>query len=469
MISIVYTPVKKDHPMKTLNLILLLAFLFGACNPSTDTQTPATDSTEQLQTPDWAYNQTIYEVNIRQFSQEGSFEAVKEALPRLKSMGVGIIWLMPIHPIGEVNRKGSLGSYYSVKDYFEVNPEFGTKDDFKSLVRAVHDHEMYLILDWVANHTAWDNPIASTHPEYFETNEEGNFIPPRGTDWDDVIQLDYSNPEVRDYMISALRYWVEEFDIDGYRADVADLVPTEFWDRARAELDSIKPVFMLAEAETPEHHYKAFDMSYSWRMHHLFNSIAQGEEPVSKIDEYLQEDRQRFPSNAFRMQFTSNHDENSWNGTVFERLGDAVKTFAVLSATMEGMPLLYNGQEAAMNKRLEFFEKDPIDWGNIDYNEFYTQLFNLKQSNQALLNGDRGGQMQRLSTSADEAVYAFIRQKNEDKVLVILNLSPEQVSVRISDADLAGTYTHLFTGTEVTYTSGVELILEPWEYNVYHH
>lgn len=446
-----------------------MAVLLGACTPNTDKQATNADATQQLQTPDWAFNQTIYEVNVRQFSQQGTFSAVEEALPRLKSMGVGIIWLMPIHPIGEVNRKGSLGSYYSVKDYFDVNPEFGTKEDFRSLVEAVHEHGMYLILDWVANHTAWDNPIASTNPEYFETNDEGSFIPPRGTDWDDVIQLDYSNPDVWDYMISALRYWVEEFNIDGYRADVADLVPTAFWDRARAELDALKPVFMLAEAETPEHHYKAFDMSYSWRMHHLFNSIARGEESVSKIDEYLQEDRELFPSNAFRMQFTSNHDENSWNGTVFERLGEAVKTFAVLAATMEGMPLLYNGQEAAMQKRLEFFEKDPIDWQNYAYEDFYTRLFVLKQSNDALLNGDRGGQMQRLETSANDSVYAFVRQKNEDKVLVILNLSPEQVSVRISDELLAGTYTNVFTGVAVTYTSGVELVLEPWDYNVYHY
>lgn len=455
--------------MKISIHIILLAVLLGACTPNTDKQATNADATQQLQTPDWAFNQTIYEVNVRQFSQQGTFSAVEEALPRLKSMGVGIIWLMPIHPIGEVNRKGSLGSYYSVKDYFDVNPEFGTKEDFRSLVEAVHEHGMYLILDWVANHTAWDNPIASTNPEYFETNDEGSFIPPRGTDWDDVIQLDYSNPDVWDYMISALRYWVEEFNIDGYRADVADLVPTAFWDRARAELDALKPVFMLAEAETPEHHYKAFDMSYSWRMHHLFNSIARGEESVSKIDEYLQEDRELFPSNAFRMQFTSNHDENSWNGTVFERLGEAVKTFAVLAATMEGMPLLYNGQEAAMQKRLEFFEKDPIDWQNYAYEDFYTRLFVLKQSNDALLNGDRGGQMQRLETSANDSVYAFVRQKNEDKVLVILNLSPEQVSVRISDELLAGTYTNVFTGVAVTYTSGVELVLEPWDYNVYHY
>lgn len=442
-------------------LLLPLLLLMSCSSPE---PSPTRVSTSP---PEWSYNQTIYEVNIRQYSQEGSFNAVREDLPRLKELGVGIIWLMPIHPIGEVNRKGTLGSYYSVRDYFDVNPEFGTKDDFRRLVEATHDHGMYLILDWVANHTAWDNELTITNPEFFETDENGNFIPPRGTDWDDVIQLDFDNPDVWDYMISALRYWVEEFNIDGYRADVADLVPTAFWNRARAELDAIKPVFMLAEAETPEHHYAAFDMSYSWRMHHLFNSIAQGTEPVSRLDEYIAEDRILFPPNAFRMQFTSNHDENSWNGTVFERLGDAVKTFAVLASTMDGMPLLYNGQEAGMSKRLEFFEKDPIEWERNEFFYFYKKLFNLNQNNEALFNGERGGRMVRIETSSDEQIYAFYRQMNNDKVVVLLNLSDGNVRFDLTAPVLSGSYTELFTEESIELSGADQFDLEPWGYRVF--
>jgi cyclomaltodextrinase / maltogenic alpha-amylase / neopullulanase len=441
---------------------LIALFAISACTPQA-----AENTITGINPPEWSYSQTIYEVNIRQYSPEGSFTAVKDDLPRLKELGVGIIWLMPIHPIGELNRKGTLGSYYSVRDYFDVNPEFGTKDDFRALVEATHAHGMYLILDWVANHTAWDNPLTISHPDFFETDEVGNFIPPRGTDWDDVIQLDYENPEVWDYMISALRYWVEEFDIDGYRADVADMVPTPFWERARAELDSVKPVFMLAEAENPEHHYASFDMSYSWRMHHLFNAIAQGREPVSKIDEYLNEDRKRFPANAFRMQFTSNHDENSWNGTVFERMGDAVKTFAVLASTIEGMPLLYNGQESGMSKRLEFFEKDPIEWEHNEYFVFYSRLFNLNLNNKALFNGTRGGKMQRLSSDSDDQLYAFIREKDGDKVIVVLNLSSDELSTVISSELMSGTYTDLFTDQTVSFSSMEIFNMQPWEYRVY--
>jgi len=417
-------------------------------------------------TPEWAYSATIYEVNIRQFSEEGTFAKVEEALPRLRDMGMKIIWLMPVHPIGEVERKGTMGSYYSVRDYFDVNPEFGTKEDFRSLVEATHAHGMKLILDWVANHTAWDNELTITNPEFFEKDENGNFIPPRGTDWSDVIQLDYSNPDVWDYMISALEYWVREFNIDGYRADVADMVPTEFWNRARKQLDKIKPVFMLAEADAPQLH-PAFDMSYGWRMHHLYNAIAQGREPVSAIDVLRSDLANDYPENAFLMNFTSNHDENSWNGTVFERLGDAVQTFAALSVLKEGMPLLYNGQETGMSKRLEFFEKDPIEW---DYDhpfmEFYTVLFNLKRTHPALLNGSRGANMVSLESDNTEQIYAFKREAGERGVVVVMNLTDRPASVNLSGIT-SGSYTKLFTDETVTLNASESYNLDPWEYFVF--
>lgn len=417
-------------------------------------------------TPEWAYSATIYEVNIRQFSEEGTFAKVEEALPRLRDMGVKILWLMPVHPIGVVERKGTMGSYYSVKDYFDVNPEFGTKDDFRSLVEATHEHGMKLILDWVANHTAWDNELTITNPEFFETDENGNFIPPRGTDWSDVIQLDYSNPEVWDYMVSALAYWVREFNIDGYRADVAYMVPTEFWNRARKELDSIKPVFMLAEAESPELH-PAFDMSYTWRLHHAMNAIAQGEQPISRIDEIRAEYRAEFPPNAFFMTFTSNHDENSWAGTVFERLGDAVQTFAVLSVLIEGMPLLYNGQETGLSKRLEFFEKDPIEWDfEHPFMEFYSILFNLKRSHPALLNGYRGQNMVSLTSDNTEQVYAFKREAGNRGVVVVMNLTNTPAEVNLEGIS-EGSYTKLFTNETVELASNESFSLNAWEYHVF--
>jgi glycosidase len=444
----------------TISAVLLFSSI--AC-------TPKESHIEQtsLIHPEWSYNQTIYELNIRQFSQEGTFRAVEEQLPRLKDLGVGIIWLMPIHPIGELNRKGTLGSYYSVQDYFATNPEYGTKEDFRSLVNAIHSHGMYVIIDWVANHTAWDNPLTASNPDFFELDEDGNFVPPRGTDWSDVIQLDFENRAVWDYMTDALVYWVREFNIDGYRCDVADMVPTEFWSMARQKLDAVKPVFMLAEAETPKHHIAAFDMSYSWRMHHLFNDLANGRESISTLDEYLAEDREMYPKDSFRMQFTSNHDENSWNGTVFERLGDAAKTFAVLASTMEGMPLLYNGQEVGLNKRLEFFEKDPIVWEENEFTEFYTLLFQLRLNNEALFNGVRGGELIRIPSDQNQFVYAFSREMNNDKVIVVLNLSDTSRDVNISSEQLIGSFTELFSKEHVIFQNEIEFSMEPWGYFVF--
>lgn len=453
--------------MKNLKILLNITLAILFISSSSCTKQVKTEALAFITHPEWSYNQTIYEVNIRQFSAEGTFKAVEQQLPRLKELGVGIIWLMPIHPIGELNRKGSMGSYYSVKDYYDTNPEFGTKDDFRDLVNAIHDLGMYVIIDWVANHTAWDNPLTTTNPDFFELDEDSNFVPPRGTDWSDVIQLNYENRAVWDYMADALVYWVDEFNIDGYRCDVADMVPTEFWNMVRIRLDDIKSVFMLAEAENPEHHIAAFDMSYGWRMHHLFNDIANGREPLSKIDEYLSEDKKNYPLDSFRMQFTSNHDENSWNGTEFERMGDAALTFAVLSATMEGMPLIYNGQEMGLDRRLEFFEKDAIIWEANEYAVFYSKLFNLRLTNEALFNGVRGGKMNRLSTGANDYVYAFTREKNDKRVLVILNLSSETHEVSISADSLNGSYTELFSDQEINFTDYVDLKLSPWEYLLY--
>lgn len=414
--------------------IAFIALLIGTCDKNSNTKV----GSGSLVHPEWSYNATIYELNIRQFSEAGTFNAVTERLNELKELNVEIIWLMPIHPIGELNRKGSKGSYYSVKDYRDVNPEFGTKDDFKILVNKAHTLGMKVILDWVANHTAWDNSLTISNPEWYTRDENGNFKPPV-EDWADVIDLNYENNELREYMIESLKYWVREFDIDGYRCDVADMVLIDFWNDVRKRLDMIKPVFMLAEAENPEHHEKAFDMSYGWEMHHVFNDIAQGKRSPTLIKDVLYKNHNRFPNNAFQMHFISNHDENSWNGTVFERLGDAAELFAVTTTILPGMPLIYSGQEAGMNKRLEFFEKDPIEWKEHPMRNLYTQLFQLKQENSALQNGDRGADIEYLEDISDnELVFAFKRANKDHGIFFIGNYSSEPVEIDLSQIQLDG-------------------------------
>ncbi len=416
--------------------------------------------------PEWNRSANIYEVNIRQYSPEGTFAAFQEHLPRLKELGVDILWLMPIHPVGEKNRKGKLGSYYAVKDYVAVNPEFGTIDEFKELVSKAHELGFKVILDWVANHTAWDNAWITKHPEWYSADSAGNMLSP--FDWTDVADLNYDNMELRTAMISAMKFWITETDIDGYRCDVAGMVPTDFWEQARKELDQIKPVFMLAEAEQPDLHIYAFDMTYAWELHHLFNNIAKGEKQAMDLVNYFLKQDTLYPADAYRMNFITNHDENSWNGTEMTRMGDAVKTMAVLSYTLPGMPLLYSGQEVGMNKMLRFFEKDTIYWdNNSSLPIFYSQLNNLKKNNSALWNGKAGGTFHPLQTSSQPAVFAYVREKEESKILVLTNLSDAAVTVKISDKLLAGEYTELFTGDEKTFGKKLTIDLTPWQYFVF--
>lgn len=442
--------------------LLLMVLLGVSCqNPAKEGEL-AEDLTHGVQHPDWSKEDVIYEVNIRQYTPEGTFDAFAEHLPRLKAMGVDILWLMPIHPIGEKNRKGPLGSYYSVKDYLAINPEFGTREDFRELVEKIHEHDMYIIIDWVANHTAWDNELIEEHPGWYKKDSAGNFVSP--FDWTDVVSLDYTNPEVREYMKDALVYWVAEENIDGYRCDVAGMVPTDFWNKARAALDSIKPVFMLAEAEEPEHHLRAFDMSYAWEMHHVMNKVASGEMNANNIHETLVKNMERFPEGAYRMQFTSNHDENSWNGTVFERLGEAAKTFAALTYVIPGMPMIYNGQEAAMDKRLAFFEKDTINWGDIPLQDFYTTLCELKETNEALWNGSFGGDYTRIESQNNDDIYALIRQKGDARVMAVFNLSGEEKKARLIGDSHYGDYIDLFTNNKILIDEDTELVLASWDY-----
>lgn len=455
------------HINKALFFLSVLVYIVASsCNSGQKQEKETASDTNRIEIthPDWIRNATLYEVNVRQYSQEGTFKAVEEDLPRLKDMGIRILWLMPVHPIGVENRKGGLGSYYSVKDYKAVNPEFGSMEDFKDLVDAVHENEMYLIIDWVANHSAWDNQLAYDHPEWYVRDSVGNFTFP--FDWSDVIQFDHTNPELKQYLIDAMKFWVEETDIDGFRCDAAHLLPTEFWNDAYAQLREIKHLYMLAEAEVPEHHFKAFDVSYGWKMHHLMNEIAAGDKNANDIERNYQMVDTVYPPHSILLQFTSNHDENSWNGTVFERLGDGVEAFAVFTFTYPGMPLVYNGQEAAMRKRLLFFEKDPIEWQDYALQSFYSKLIHLKLKNEALWSGAEGGSFERIETENPEKIFAFSRIKETQAVLVVLNLSGEELNTNINTANITGDYTDLFSGDLVSIEGNWSIDLSPWDYQV---
>lgn len=460
------------------SLILWLGIGLGltACSKEEQKDTPDPPKEEitagqgaayaPIRHPEWSKNANIYEVNLRQYTPGGSITEFETHLPRLKEMGVDILWFMPIQPIGVEKRKGNMGSYYSIRDYQAVSPEHGTLEEFKALVSKCHEMGFKVILDWVANHSSWDNVIMDQHPEWYTKDSAGNFQAPV-PDWSDVADLNYEDSGLREYMINSMKFWVETCDIDGFRCDVAMMVPMDFWNDARQELDKIKPVFMLAEAEGPEFHAHAFDMTYGWELHHIMNQIAKGEKTATELENYLNKEANAYSSSAYRMHFTSNHDENSWNGTVKERMGKAGKVFAVLSATFPGMPLIYSGMEAGLDKRLEFFDKDEIDWSSLPLEEFYTQLLSLKHDNPALWNGEFGGTIKLLNSNVPEQVIAFVREKEESQVVVILNLSGKAQEAEIDGGELNGNFSDIFSGTMVEAGAIFAQNLEPWAYRVY--
>ncbi|MEY4376786.1 MAG: Alpha-amylase, partial [Pseudomonadota bacterium] len=351
------------------SLVILLALLlpaFAGCERKVPVvATPVVDPYVpqpyvHIKHPDWTRSATIYQVNVRQFTPEGTIAKAEEQLPRLKDLGIDIVWLMPLNPIGEKNRKGTLGSPYSVKDYRAVNPEFGTFADVKHFVDRAHALGMHVILDWVANHSAWDNALVQQHPDWYSKDYKGDYHPTSWYDWSDIIDFDYSKPAMRQYMVESMKLWVEQTGIDGFRCDVAGFVPLDFWNTARRELDKVKPVFMLGEWEATDLHADAFDMTYGWSWYEAMKQAAKGN--VGSLTAYYSHDDNAWPAEAMRMTFVSNHDKNSWEGTEFEAFGPAVQAAMVLSVVGSGMPLVYNGQEAGNTKRLQFFEKDPIQW-----------------------------------------------------------------------------------------------------------
>jgi glycosidase len=456
----------KSYVVVALSYLLVLVFQTSCQTNEKKNQEKNQNQNQkevEMEHVDWSKNANIYEVNIRQYTEEGTINAFRKHLPRLNEMGVDILWLMPVQPIGELNRKGSLGSYYSVKDYKAVNPEFGTMQDMKNLVKEAHDMGMYVILDWVANHSSWDNTWATEHPEYYVKNDDGTFHSPY--DWTDVIQLDYNNPAVRDSMTRALKFWIEETNIDGYRCDVAGMVPTDFWNDAVAQLKQIKPVFMLAEDEDNLSLLEyAFDMNYTWKLLHLMNDMAKGEKNVKDMWAYINRNNQTYSPEDYRMNFITNHDENSWNGTVKERMGDAAKAFAVLTYTIPGMPLVYSGQEAGNEKALRFFEKDTIDWSQIPYQDFYTTLNRLKEQNKALWNGTAGGTMIDISAPGNDNLFAILREKDKNKVVVVINFSVEESVFLANSMAAFGTYKDVFKNESVKISEYTQLSMKPWSY-----
>jgi glycosidase len=406
------------------------------------------------QSEDWVRDAVIYEVYLRSFSREGNFKALERRLPELKSLGVSVLWLMPIHPIGDLNRKGKLGSPYSIQDYYAVNPEFGTLDDFKSLVGATHALGMKIIIDLVANHTSWDSKLLTEHTDWFTTNERGAIVAPNA-DWNDVADLNYDHHELRKYMIEMMKYWVGQVGIDGYRCDVAELVPIDFWNRARKELDKIKPVIMLSEGTLPEHHVEAFDLTYSWSVYDVFAKIINGTTPVRVFDDILRTESYQFPKGSLRLRFNTNHDKN-----VYDADAPAVKKFtpagakatALLTFTFPGVPLLYNGEEVGNEKQLSLFEKVDVDWSkNAATRSFYEALTRLRTGHISL----RRGEYLPVKNSEGHKVYTFLRRSGADEVLVVINFAKERRSVIIdAPAGLSGELKEYFTTSSVSVVNG---------------
>ncbi len=409
----------------------------------------------------------IYEANIRQYSESGKFQDFTKDIYKLKDLGVKIIWLMPIHPISKTNRKGTLGSYYSISDYKAVNPEFGNKDDLDELIKEAHKHGMLVILDWVANHTGWDHKWIENKPDYYTKNENGEITDPinpstgESWGWTDVADLNFDNMEMQNEMIEAMEYWVKEHEIDGYRLDAAHSCPASFWKKSIERLKKIKNVLMLAESDG--YHtggfelIELFDMSYNWSGHHVLNKIYKKENNSEDLKININRNLNDYSSKHVLMNFTSNHDENTWAGTVFDRYGDGAKTFAALTYFLPGIPLIYNGQEYGLNKRLEFFEKDFITKKQSDFYEFYSNLNSLKKENN-LLDIDSEIKFEIIETN-NKNLICYKRTKNNDSMYFVANLSEESQEI---NTEFSETLKSLNSDKMISLKKNS---LNPWEYH----
>lgn len=409
----------------------------------------------------WIANTNIYEINLRQYTPEGTFKAFTQHLPRLRDMGIHTLWFMPITPISKAKRLGTLGSYYACSDYINTNPEFGTIQDFKELVRQAHLAGFKVIIDWVANHTGWDHVWTKIHPEFYKKNAAGNFYD--CNNWEDVIDLNYYDHTMRREMIKAMIFWVTECEIDGFRCDMAHLVPLDFWRDARIALDIIKPLFWLAETEHINYQ-NVFDCSYAWHWMHETERFSKDQIGVPELMNNLKGYEQKSRPGASYLFFTSNHDENSWNGTEYEKYGPAAKALAVLSCTWNGIPLIYSGQEIPNMERLKFFDKDTIQWSKENLlHDFYKALLYLRKRNPALRTADINVITTFIKTNADRFVLAWRRKLLEKEVLVFLNLSSHAPEVIVEDDNINGIYTNIFDATTIDFYRNRSISMAPWQ------
>ncbi|MFL9483319.1 alpha-amylase family glycosyl hydrolase [Chitinophagaceae bacterium LWZ2-11] len=445
----------------------LLAGLISAssigCKPGSEKQGSA-DTAIIAGHPAWIMQGNIYEVNVRQYTPEGTFKAFEKHLQRLKDMGVQTLWFMPINPIGKKDRKGTLGSYYAVADYEAINPEFGTMDDWKALVKKAHEMGFKVIIDWVPNHTSADHPWLISNPDFYEKDSTGK--PAIPFDWVDTRKLNYKNKAVADTMIASMKFWIDNTGIDGFRCDVAQDVPDEFWTRCIAALRADKNIFMLAEGNKPSLHKDGFDATYTWNDFNIMKLIVKGERKAKDLDSTINNTDTTFPANALRMYFTSNHDENSWNKADYETMpGESHAPFAVLTQTIgRSVPVIYSGQEEPFLRAIRFFYKDTITLAKFERAAFYKTLLDLRKRNEALA---ANAKFTRIKTSDDDKVFAYTREMTGKKIFVILNLSNTPVSVKVDNANINGNATEIFTNTKNNLQTGKELNLKAWGYFVY--
>ena len=459
--------------MQVRFILLALLVTLQSCKlmPRNDAATAekSTNMNENFTTPAWVGHTTIYEVNLRQYTSEGTINAFLLELPRLKELGVETLWFMPLTPIAQKNKKGTLGSYYACSDYTGINPEFGSIDDFKNLVQQAHQMGFKIIIDWVANHTGWDHKWTTEHPSYYlKDSASGTFKIASGMD--DIIELDYSNPSLRKAMIDAMKYWVEEFDVDGFRCDLAFWVELSFWKEARKELDQLKPLFWFGEydeLEKPEYG-QVFDASYTWTWMHRAKDFYQQKWPLDSLSTVLDQ-YQGLGDSTLRAWFTTNHDENSWNGTEYEKYGDMAQALAVFSMTWNGVPLIYSGQEIGNRKRMAFFEKDLFQKGADApmLTRLYQTLTQLKREHPALEAGKSAATI-RVKTTADDKVFCYLRKNGTREVLVVLNLSRQNdLHFELNDSRVTGRFTNVFSEAANDFTNASPFEMQAWEYLVY--
>jgi glycosidase len=449
--------------------VLLIVFFVACKNSAPKSESAAADTTTVVTAPvsthpAWIQQSNIYEVNVRQYTKAGTFNAFAASLPRLKQMGVDILWFMPINPIGKKDRKGPLGSYYAVSDYTAVNPEFGTMDDWKSLVKRAHDSGFKVIIDWVPNHTAADHGWITSHPDFYAKDSTGKIISPY--DWTDVRKLDFKNPEMRDSMIAAMQFWITNTGIDGFRCDHAVGPGEDFWKKCNAILKKEKDILMLAESEESWLYDAGFDMSYAWKIFHTTVDVAAGKRPATAIDSTLHTVDSTFNDKDVFLYFTSNHDENSWNKADYGTMPGAKHApFVVFTQTMKGsVPLIYSGQEEPVLRNIAFFQRDPIAFKKYSRTSLYKTLLALRKSTPALA---ADASFRKIKAGDEKAVYAYVREKEGHKILVVLNLSKKEQTIKIEDASLSGEPMNVFMHTKEKVDPANSFKVEPWGYVVY--